>query len=268
MASAIGRDAAEDVEHGRDQLHRRPHRASVRRISSIPTSSSRKASRALLTGPALHVRAVREVLPADDGAHHRGRRRGLPQGRRGTLVQRGRCRARRGTRSFEPIPGYAPLLRIRKRPDGACGFLSAEGLCRIHKEMGADRKPIACQLFPFSFHPAEGDTVVTTSFACPTVIANEGAPLTSQARELRVLHAAWMREHPGAVRAGRARVRPRIVPSGTRCAARDPRADHRSPRSGWSPRPPRESAAHRGLPRRPVAAARAPPRARMPSPST
>ncbi len=98
--------------------------------------------------------------------------------------------------SFEPIPGYEPLLRIRKRPDGACGFLSPAGLCRIHETMGFDKKPIACQLFPFSFHPAEGGVVVTTSFACPAIIANEGEPLRTQARELRVLHAGWSREHP------------------------------------------------------------------------
>lgn len=100
-----------------------------------------------------------------------------------------------GRDPFEPIPGYAPLLRIRKRPDGACGFLSPEGLCRIHEMMGADRKPIACRLFPFRFHPAGDDVVVTASFACPTVIANEGAPVRAQARELRVLDAAWMREY-------------------------------------------------------------------------
>ena len=97
---------------------------------------------------------------------------------------------------FEPIPGYEPLLRIRKRPDGACGFLSPTGLCRIHETMGFDKKPVACQLFPFSFHPAEGGVVVTTSFACPAVIANEGDLLRSQARELRTLHTAWSRAHP------------------------------------------------------------------------
>ena len=97
---------------------------------------------------------------------------------------------------FELIPGYEPLLRIRKRPDGACGFLSPDGLCRIHETMGFDKKPIACRLFPFSFHPAEGGGVITTSFACPAVIANEGELLTSQARELRGLQAAWASEHP------------------------------------------------------------------------
>ena len=97
---------------------------------------------------------------------------------------------------FEPIPDHAPLLRIRKRADGACGFLSAEGLCRIHENLGAERKPLACQMFPFRFHPVDDGPVVTTSFACPAIIANEGAPLRSQARELRVLHAAWMHEFP------------------------------------------------------------------------
>jgi Fe-S-cluster containining protein len=97
---------------------------------------------------------------------------------------------------FEPIPGYEPLLRIRKNADGACVFLMEDNLCRIHKEMGFDRKPIACRLFPFSFHPADGDVVVTASFACPAIIANEGAALKTQTRELRVLHGEWARAHP------------------------------------------------------------------------
>ena len=97
---------------------------------------------------------------------------------------------------FEPVPGHAPLLRIRKRADGACGFLSPEGLCRIHEAIGGDRKPLACRLFPFRFHFTDNDEVVTTSFACPTVIANEGAALPTHVRELRVLQGAWRRAWP------------------------------------------------------------------------
>jgi Fe-S-cluster containining protein len=103
--------------------------------------------------------------------------------------------------AFEPIPGHAPLLRIRKRRDGACGFLTPEGRCRIHETLGADRKPLSCRLFPFRFHPAESDgrdTVVTASFACPTVIANEGSTIASQKREIQALHTAWIRELPEA----------------------------------------------------------------------
>jgi len=103
--------------------------------------------------------------------------------------------------AFEPIPGHAPLLRIRKRRDGACGFLTPEGRCGIHEVLGADRKPLSCRLFPFRFHPVgpgNADVVVTASFACPTVMASEGATLGSQQRELRALHTRWMRELPEA----------------------------------------------------------------------
>jgi Fe-S-cluster containining protein len=79
---------------------------------------------------------------------------------------------------FEPIPGLPTLKRIRKRADGACGFLSEDNRCRIHEELGAARKPLTCRLFPYAFHPAADGVIVTASFGCPTIIANEG-PLIS-----------------------------------------------------------------------------------------
>ena len=60
----------------------------------------------------------------------------------------------------------------------------------------AERKPIACRVFPFRFHPIEGDLVVTSSFACPTVVANEGAPLPAQARDISRLYVTWKSEYP------------------------------------------------------------------------
>jgi lysine-N-methylase len=98
------------------------------------------------------------------------------------------------TDPFEPLPGgYA---RIRKREDGACGFLSPEDRCRLHEELGGARKPLTCRLFPFRFHPAEGRAVLTASFGCPTVVANEGAPLADQTREIAGLRQAWERDYP------------------------------------------------------------------------
>ena len=97
---------------------------------------------------------------------------------------------------FETIPGHAAYFRIRKREDGACGFLSPENRCRIHEEMGAPSKPLTCRLFPFRFHPGETATLVTASFCCPTVVRNDGATLGSQAPDLAPLAKAWMREHP------------------------------------------------------------------------
>lgn len=103
---------------------------------------------------------------------------------------------------FEPIPGHAGHLRIRKRPDGACGFLSPDNRCRLHEELGAARKPLTCRLFPFRFHPAEGPTLVTASFSCPTVVANLGTPLPAQLDELSRLRSVWSRDRTEAAPAG------------------------------------------------------------------
>jgi Fe-S-cluster containining protein len=98
------------------------------------------------------------------------------------------------TEPFEPLPGgYA---RIRKRADGACGFLSRDNRCRIHEELGGERKPLTCRLFPFRFHPAEEAPVLTASFACPTVVKNVGAPIGAQLREIVALRKAWERQYP------------------------------------------------------------------------
>lgn len=94
---------------------------------------------------------------------------------------------------FEAIPEMPALHRIRKRADGACVFLSAERRCHIHEELGGAHKPLTCRLFPYAFHTAADAVVVTASFACPTVIANDGA-LSSGADSLAAiesLRAEW-----------------------------------------------------------------------------
>ncbi|HEX8031774.1 MAG TPA: YkgJ family cysteine cluster protein [Vicinamibacterales bacterium] len=80
---------------------------------------------------------------------------------------------------FEAVPEWPALRRIRKRADGACGFLSHDNRCRIHEELGASAKPLTCRLFPYAFHAAADGVVVTASFACPTIIANEGPLISS-----------------------------------------------------------------------------------------
>jgi hypothetical protein len=101
-----------------------------------------------------------------------------------------------GDDPFEPIPEHASLMKVRQRADGGCGFLSPSGLCRIHEELGYDRKPITCRVFPLRFHPVEQDLVITASFACPSVLANDGATLASQQREIHQLYIAWKTEQP------------------------------------------------------------------------
>jgi lysine-N-methylase len=101
-----------------------------------------------------------------------------------------------GPDPFEPIPGHAGHFRIRKRADGACGFLSDDNRCRIHERLGGARKPLTCRLFPFRFHPVEGKAVLSASFCCPTVVANEGEPVAAQLRALGGLYTEWARAFP------------------------------------------------------------------------
>jgi Fe-S-cluster containining protein len=97
---------------------------------------------------------------------------------------------------FEPIGGS--LLRIRKRSDGVCGFLSKDNRCRIHEELGGSAKPLTCQMFPFSFDAVSGETRVTTSFCCPTVVGNGGRSLDDQQEQIGDLARAWRKTNaPG-----------------------------------------------------------------------
>jgi Fe-S-cluster containining protein len=97
------------------------------------------------------------------------------------------------TDPFEPVAGGH--LAIRRRPNGACGFLSEADRCRIHEELGASSKPLTCRLFPFQYHPGEKATLVTTSHACPSVVRNQGAPLSERLEELRRLDKQRRRRH-------------------------------------------------------------------------
>jgi Fe-S-cluster containining protein len=100
---------------------------------------------------------------------------------------------------FEPASGRGGGYRLRKRADGACGFLSPAGLCRIHESLGPQRKPLACRLFPFRLHAAEGAPLVTASFSCPAVVANTGTPLGGQLEELSALGREWQQTYDEAV---------------------------------------------------------------------
>jgi Fe-S-cluster containining protein len=100
---------------------------------------------------------------------------------------------------FVPVPGRTGHYRIRKRPDGTCGFLSPAGLCRIHEELGARRKPLACRLFPFRLHPSDGAPLLTASFSCPTIVANAGTSLGDQLEGLSVLRKDWQQQFDEAV---------------------------------------------------------------------
>ncbi len=104
---------------------------------------------------------------------------------------------------FEPVPTMPALQRIRKRDDGACVFLSSDNRCRIHQELGGAKKPLTCRVFPYSFHRAPDGVVVTASFGCPTIVANQGAPIASGASRtaLESLGNEWLDAKPSTARA-------------------------------------------------------------------
>lgn len=86
-----------------------------------------------------------------------------------------------------PFPGSVSGWRLGHQDDGGCAFLDEAGLCRIHAKFGEDAKPLACRIYPYTFHPSGGRFAVSLRFSCPSVVANKGRAVTDQKRELEKL---------------------------------------------------------------------------------
>lgn len=82
-------------------------------------------------------------------------------------------------------PPWKKRYRLGHQPDGACVFLDEKGLCRIHAKHGEDAKPLPCRIYPYAFHPSRKGVVVSLRFSCPSVVRNQGRPLSQQSRELK-----------------------------------------------------------------------------------
>ena len=59
-------------------------------------------------------------------------------------------------------------------------FLLPDGLCRIHKELGFDAKPLVCRMFPLQVVPRDGVAILTIRRACPSAAADKGRPVAEQ----------------------------------------------------------------------------------------
>lgn len=73
-----------------------------------------------------------------------------------------------------PIVEFRGQKYLRQRADGACIFLLSDGRCRVHAEFGFEKKPIACQMFPYMLAPAMRNAQLGVSFACQSVVENKG----------------------------------------------------------------------------------------------
>ena len=78
------------------------------------------------------------------------------------------------------IGGY----RLNHTAEGTCVFLASDGRCRIHAKFGAAAKPMACRIYPFVLVPGGEHWRVGIRFACPSVSANKGQPLSAHIDEL------------------------------------------------------------------------------------
>ncbi|QDT93396.1 YkgJ family cysteine cluster protein [Gimesia algae] len=88
---------------------------------------------------------------------------------------------------FEKL-GLSPTskrYRLAHQEDGSCVFLNEQGLCRIHAKFGEPAKPLACQVYPYAFHPAGNDVAVSLRFSCPSVVSNLGKRVDQQEPAIR-----------------------------------------------------------------------------------
>ena len=88
----------------------------------------------------------------------------------------------------EPVRDKSPLVPGRSDPEkkrlrwhcGECVFQHPSGLCGIHAEHDFETKPQTCQDFPYRFIQTPQGIFVGLSFACTSVLANEGPLVSNQ----------------------------------------------------------------------------------------
>jgi len=102
---------------------------------------------------------------------------------------------KQGWTQKDGIPMERPVIakiakgryRLAHKDDGSCVFLDEEGLCRIHAKFGEPEKPLACQVYPYAFHPRGSRIATSLRFSCPSVVQNLGSGLEDQRPALQQL---------------------------------------------------------------------------------
>ncbi len=74
---------------------------------------------------------------------------------------------------------------LGQRDDGTCVFLMEDGLCRIHKDFGFERKPLICQMYPLQIVPVGKTAYLTMRRSCPTAAADQGRPMAEHIKEAK-----------------------------------------------------------------------------------
>ena len=87
----------------------------------------------------------------------------------------------RGSRLFaqRQREGYLPisiaedtcLPKANRKSNGDCMFLAEENQCGLHSELGAQGKPVGCQIYPYRAVSTPTGTYFSQSWVCPPVVA-------------------------------------------------------------------------------------------------
>lgn len=85
-------------------------------------------------------------------------------------------------RAADGRPGYFDLA---KGEGNRCLFLDTDGLCIIHKELGAAAKPDMCLQFPYLPSRTWTENRVSVNFGCPSVQSQRGPLLTEQSDDIQ-----------------------------------------------------------------------------------
>lgn len=76
----------------------------------------------------------------------------------------------------------------RKETDGGCVFLDENGVCRMHRKFGFDKKALTCRGYPFNIVSTfPGEVSVLARMDCPAVLTDNGAPIRSQSHDIEQL---------------------------------------------------------------------------------
>jgi lysine-N-methylase len=93
--------------------------------------------------------------------------------------------AMQGTKLFLREGWFSGNYRLNHRADGACVFLDEKGGCRIHGKFGSEAKPLACRVYPFVLVPAGNHWRVGLRYACPSVVNDQGRPISAHQAAIR-----------------------------------------------------------------------------------
>ncbi|MCO4771806.1 MAG: YkgJ family cysteine cluster protein [Deltaproteobacteria bacterium] len=86
--------------------------------------------------------------------------------------------------NFLPLPtGDGRELYVLRPRDGFCSYLGRDGLCRVHKELGVEKKPAVCRMFPYRLTHTPDGWDAGLSLTCPTVGGGRGGDPRPEAQD-------------------------------------------------------------------------------------